>query len=338
MNKLRSLSLLSILLLALFVAPVFDFLLPEGFSLAEPLPQVFIFALLALGVNVLSGYVGMLNLGSAGFMAVGAYAFSIATCEIYPFQLGFFGGFSVAIFFGMLTGLILGLPTVRLSGDYLAIVTLGFGEIIQSLLKNLDSITKGTQGINPLPAPKIFSYEFSPDFYYPWYYLFLGILSFSMLFLKRLESSRIGRAWTAIREDELASKCMAIDTNRYKLLALLIGAGLSSASGALLASFLGSSGEPGNYDFQISVSALCMVILGGLGQLSGVLLGAIIMIGFNSILLVKLSAFLTAQGLAESGNVYLTPANWKYAVFGLALILALRLRPQGICVRTKEHV
>ncbi len=312
------------------IIPLLDPLLPEAWQIADLMRPIFIFAILGLGVNILTGYTGLLNLGVAAFMAAGAYTYAILTCDIYPFQLGFWPACLVTFVVGIMLGVVLGLPTIRLRGDYLAIVTLGFGEIMQDVLKNLDVITKGTQGINPLPYPTFFGYRFTTDAYLPWYYLFLAILAVLVLFNRNLQRSRIGRAWVSIREDELAATCMGVNSMRMKLLAFAIGAAQCSLAGALWASFLGSSGEPGNYDFQISIIALCIVIVGGMGNLAGVLIGAVVMMGFNSIVLEKLSLFLKSHGLVSSTNVFTSPGNWKYLAYGLALILMMRFRPEGL--------
>ncbi len=318
-----------IVFIILFLFPLLDSLLPQAFRFADSLQVVFIFALLALGLNFVIGYTGMLHLGAAGVMAIGAYAFAIATCDIYPFQFSFWGGCLVAIIFGIFSGFFLWLPVIRLSGDYLAIVTLGFGEIVQALLRNLDVITKGTQGINPLPEPQIFFYHFDHSSYLPWYYLFLTILFLFILFNDFIAKSKLGRKWLALREDELASKCMGNNTANNKLSALCLSSAVSALAGALWASYLGSSGEPSNYDFQISVIALCIIIVGGINNIGGVVIGAIIVIGFNSILLVKLSSYLAKNNLIDSSNVFLSPGNWKYFIFGLLLVLMLRYRPEG---------
>lgn len=319
------------ILILLFAAlPALDLLLPRSLQFADQMRVIFIFAILGLGLNIVTGYTGLLNLGVAAFMALGAYSYSILTCDIYPFQLGFWVGAVATVLLGALFGCLIGIPTLRLRGDYIAIVTMGFGEIVQDTLRNLDVITKGTQGINPLPSPHFFGYTFSPDYYYPWYYLFLGILLLICVLSHNLERSRVGRAFISLREDELASRCMGIHPTTVKLATFATGAAVCSLAGALWAVHLGSSGEPGNYDFQISILALCIVIVGGMGNIKGVLLGAGIMVGFNSILLVKISKFLSDEGLASTGNVYLTPNNWKYMVFGFALILMMRYRPEGL--------
>jgi len=312
------------------VLPLLDLLVPREYRISEQMRPIFIFAIMGLGLNVVTGYTGLLNLGVAAFMASGAYCYAILTCDIYPFQLGFWPALVVTSLMGIIPGLILGLPTLRLKGDYLAIVTLGFGEIVQDCLRNLEVVTKGTQGINPLPAPTLFGFAFRADTHLAWYYLLLGIVTLLTIVIYNVEHSRVGREWMAVREDELAATCMGINSVKTKLVAFSVGAVLCSLAGALWASYLASSGEPGNYDFQISVIVLCIVIVGGMGSLYGVLLGSLLMIGFNSIVLVRLSSLLVESGFIATESVFTTPNNWKYMVFGFALILTMRYRPHGL--------
>ena len=333
-------------LAALAAVPFIDALLPGGLRLEDPMSEVFIYAILALGLNVLTGFTGLLNLGVAAFAAIGAYAFAIATCEIYPFQLGFWPALGVTVAAGAIAGFALGAPTLRVRGDYLAIVTLGFGEIVKDVLVNLDTITKGTQGINPLPPP---SFLGTPLEARGQYWLLLAFVTVTFVGVRALERSRVGRAWISIREDELASRAMGIRPDHAKMLAFATCAALAALAGALLVSRLSSSGEPGNYDFQVSILALCIIIVGGIGSVRGTLVGAIVMVGMNSIVLVKLSELVgspdapgaaldEAQGLAKVGvflrtwaqNVFVNPTNWKFLLFGLALVLMMVFRPQGI--------
>jgi len=320
----------SVLIFSIFaILPAIDLLLPREFQFTQAVRPIFIFAILGLGLNVVTGFTGLLNLGVAAFMAIGAYTYAILTCDIYPFQVGFWPALLYSILSGGFAGLLLGLPTLRLRGDYLAIVTLGFGEIIQDSFRNLESITRGIQGINPLPAPTFFGLTFTAAEPLRWYYLLLAILLIVVLLNQNLIRSRVGRAWISVREDELAARCMGINTVRVKLLAFVVSAAFCGLAGALWVSYLGSSGEPGNYDFQVSIIALCIVIVGGMGSINGVLVGAVVMIGFNSIVLVKLSEMLMRAGFVSTGNVYSSPNNWKYMIFGLALVLMMRFRPEG---------
>jgi branched-chain amino acid transport system permease protein len=291
---------------------------------------IFVFAIFGLGLNLVTGCTGMLNLGAAAFMAIGAYAFAILTCDIYPFQIGFWPGLGGALLAGAAAGWVLGLPTMRLRGDYLAIVTLGFGEITQDLLRNLAQITKGTQSINPLPPPTLPGYAFTAQAWQPWYYLYLALLVLVVIVLRNLENSRIGRALVAIREDELAAASMGINVGRTKLAVFAGASALCALAGALYACRLGSSGEPSTYDFQMSIAALCIVILGGMGNINGVLLGALIVMGFNGIVLDKLNDIAIRNGWTGTGTVFASPNNWKYFIFGLTLVLMMRFRPEGL--------
>jgi branched-chain amino acid transport system permease protein len=335
-------------LLALACAlPIVEPALPASLHVSEAMITIFVYAILGLGLNVLTGFTGLLNLGVAAFAALGAYSYAIATCSIYPFQVGFWPGLGVTLVVGTVAGFLLGAPTLRVRGDYLAIVTLGFGEIVKDTLINLESITKGTQGINPVAPPSVAGHELSQT---QQYFVVLAILVAAVIGQRALERSRVGRAWISIREDELASRAMGIRPDRAKMLAFASCAALAALAGGLMASRLGTSGEPANYDFQVSVLALCIVIVGGLGSVRGVLLGALVMVGIDSIVLTKLFAWIgspaaVAQSeLAEAtgfrravlfvrawaDNVLFTPNNWKFLLFGLALILMMIFRPEGI--------
>lgn len=322
------------LAIALWV-PLLDLVLPSAFRLTDLLPPIFIYAILALGLNVVVGYTGLLHLGGAAFMAIGVYAYAILSSEIYPYRLGFWSAVALVPWIGAAAGVVLGSPSLRLRGDYLAIVTLGFGEIVQDVLKNVESITKGTQGINPLPYPVFFGYAFQTEAIVPFYYLYWAFLLLVVLLCRSLENSRVGRTLAAMREDELAAACAGIDPARTKLLSFAIGAGICSLAGALWASLLSSSGEPGNYDFLVSVIALCMVIVGGA---RGILPGALLVVGLDSIVLSKLTTYLAQRGIGASANVFMTPSNWKFMIFGLALIFMMRFRPSGLFPSRPMHL
>jgi branched-chain amino acid transport system permease protein len=318
------------LALAVVVAlPAIDLVLPENARFASLVPSIMAFAIIGLGLNIISGFTGLLNLGAAAFMAIGVYTFSILTCPIYPFQIGFFPGLVAAALAGGAAGLLLSLPTMRLRGDYVAIVTLGFGEIVQDVLKNLDAVTKGTQGLNPIAVPALPGVTFGVDNYVPWYYLYLVLLIATVWLCHNLRHSRLGRSWVAVREDELAARAMGLSTPRVKLVAFAIGSALCAVGGALFASLRGTSIEPSYYDFQQSVIILCIVIVGGMGNITGVLLGALIMVGFNNIVLTKLTESLVRNGITGD-NVLASPGNWKFLLYGLALILMMRWRPEGL--------
>ena len=309
--------------------PLIDVAMPT-LRLSAPMRTVVTSAIIALGLNIVVGWTGLLNLGIAAFAALGAYAFGILTCEIYPFQVGFWWGVLLAGAVGAFAGWLLGAPTLRLRGDYLAIVTLGFGEIVQDGLKNLEAITKGTQGINPLPAPSLPGIEFSSETPVRWFYAYLAILAVVVFLCRNLEFSRLGRQWFAVREDELAARCMGIQPDKAKLKAFAIGAALAAVGGALIASQLSSTGEPANYDFQMSILALCIVIVGGIGSITGVMVGAIVMVGLNNVVLPIATQSLQNAGIGSTQNVLTSPDNYKFLLFGLALVLMMRYRPDGI--------
>lgn len=324
------------LLLIAGCLPLLNAVLPFELVALDSMRPILIFALMGLGLNIVTGSTGLLHLGVAAFMAIGAYSYGVFSCDIYPFQFGFWGSLLVAALMGTGAGLLLGIPTLRLRGDYLAIVTLGFGEIVQDLLRNLEVITKGTQGINPLPAPTVLGMEISSGDSIGWYYLLLAIVMIIATLNRNLLRSGVGRGWLAVREDELAAACMGLRTMRIKLQAFAAGAGVCAVAGALWASQLGSTGEPGNYDFQLSTIVLCLVIVGGLGSISGVLVGALVMIGLNSIMLTRISEALVRNGFASTGEVWASPNNWKYMLFGVALIVMMRVRPEGLLPERHE--
>ena len=303
----------------------------------EVAQRVIVFALMGLGLNVVVGYTGLLHLGVAAFMAIGVYAYAISACSIYPFQIGFWGALIVAPLVGLVAGLLLGSPTLRLRGDYLAIVTLGFGEIVQDVLRNLDPITQGTQGINPLPPPSFFGRPLPSTTYQGWYYLYLAILIAVVLIVRNLEKSRLGRQWVSVREDELAAGCMGINATRAKLSAFMICAAICALAGVLYASKLETTAEPTQYDFMVSITVLCILIVGGMGSIRGVLFGAAIVMGFD-IFLKKATEAMQQAGLSGSDSVFLTPSNWKFLFFGLALVIMMRFRPLGVFPAVRSSV
>jgi branched-chain amino acid transport system permease protein len=262
-----------------------------------------LYVLLALGLNVVVGYAGLLDLGYVAFYAVGAYVFALVASPhlvgSFPALLQYFPhGLHVPIWVMVpvgalgagLVGLVLGAPTLKLRGDYLAIVTLGFGEIIRVFLTNLDrpwNLTNGPQGIQGIDGAqfKILGFDFNTTgalwgveiaSVTKYYYLFLWLVVASILICHRLEHSRIGRAWMAIREDEIAAKAMGIHTRNLKLLAFAIGATFGGVSGVMFAAFQGFV-SPESFSLQESVMIVAMVVLGGMGHLPGVVLGAVLL-------------------------------------------------------------
>ena len=326
--------LLVVMLVVPWVPGLTTLLEAEGIRLDRQLTSIFIFAILGLGLNLQVGNAGLLQLGIGAFFAIGAYTTGILGVQKYPFQLGFLGAVTLAPLTAGLAGLALGAPTLRLRGDYLAIVTLGFGEVVRVVLINLENITDGPRGLNPIPGPALpgwLSPEDNPAgraLGIQLYFLSLFFLSALVVGLRVLECSRLGRAFVALREDELVSACMGMNPTRTKLVAFAAGAAIAGLAGALYATNLGTTAEPNTYDFNLSVMALCALIIGGVGSIRGVLMGSLVLIGFDSVISPLITKWL--QGDTESTNVMATFANWRWIIFGLALVLMMRFRPDGL--------
>ena len=326
MNFLRRLPLEYYFVAALAVLPW----LPYAGSIGSQLTIILIGAILALGLNVVVGYAGLLHLGVAAFFGIGAYVTGILTISRFPFQIGFFGAMIASTVIAGLAGVLLGAPTLRLRGDYLALVTLGFGEVVRFSLRNLEAITDGTRGLNPVPPPHIPGIapaNWGADFRW-FYFLALMALVGVIVLLRNLERSRLGRALVAIREDELAAGCMGLNVPRIKLIAFALGAALAGFAGCLYATTLGSTADPNAYDFNRSIIVLCCIILGGLGSIRGTLLGVVLLMGFDQILAPKLDEVVQSLNLGDSE--FLKFSNWRLMIFGLALIITMRIRPEGL--------
>src|SRR5262249_15156201 len=295
-----------------------------------------LYIMLALGLNIVVGYAGLLDLGYVAFFAVGAYFYALLASPQFGLHLPFWLllplGAAVAGVFGGL----LGAPTLKLRGDYLAIVTLGFGEIIRIFLNNLNApvnVTNRPQGINLIDPVRLAGFSlaqthtvFGISFpsVYNYYYLFLALTLAVVFVSMRLENSRIGRAWVAIREDEVAAAAMGINTRNVKLLAFAMGASFGGVSGGLFAGFQGFV-SPESFTLWESITILCMVVLGGMGNIPRVVRGAV--------LLVVLPAALRYLGPLQQalfGRVLAGPGDLRFLVFGLALILVMLLRPSGL--------
>ena len=227
---------------------------------------------------------------------------------------------------------------LRLRGDYLAIVTLGFAEVMRVVLINLENITDGPRGLNPIPEPWLpewlktalgDSTSGKPHFL-TMYFLALLCLVALVIAFRNLERSRLGRAFVALREDELASACMGLNPVRTKLVAFATGAAVAGLAGALYAANLTTTAEPNTYDFNYSIMVLCCVIIGGLGSIRGVLLGAAVLLGFDNVLSPLLTRLLQRALPSASDNVLASFSNWRWLIFGVALILMMRLRPEGL--------
>ena len=272
--------------------------------------QIMMFILVALGLNVVVGFAGLLDLGYVGFYAVGAYTTAVMTSG--QFSWPWIAAMPLSILMAMIAGVVLGTPTLRLRGDYLAIVTLGFGEIIRITANNSDWLG-GPRGINKIARPPSFGpCEFSVLNAKPYWYLGFTVILIVIFVLTRLENSRVGRAWAAVREDEDAAELMGVNTFKFKLWAFAIGAAIGGLAGALYASKVGFV-NPDNFQLQLSILFLAAVVLGGTGSMYGVIMGGILVAWIPE----RFRGFDTR----------------RYFVFGVVLVLVMVFRPQGIIPR-----
>ena len=263
-----------------------------------------IYIILALGLNVVVGFTGLLNLGFVAFYAIGAYSYALLNTR---FGLDFWSALPFSVVLTSVAGFLLAVPALRLRGDYLAIVTLGFGEITRLILNNWDSVTRGPNGISGIAPPVIMSVSLGKLSWY--YYLVLFFVLVTVFITRRVYASRIGRAWVAIREDEIASSVAGINTTLYKLYACAFGAFWAGLAGAVFAGKM-QFVSPESFTFMESVLILCMVILGGLGSIAGVVIGAF--------LLVLLPEVLREVQL------------YRMLALGIGLVLLMVYRPQGL--------
>ena len=325
----------SLLLLGLLILP---FLVEAGLgkSWLRIIDFALLYIMLALGLNIVVGYAGLLDLGYVAFYAVGAYCWALLASPHFDLHLPFWIILPLGALLAALFGMLLGTPTLRLRGDYLAIVTLGFGEIIRIFLNNMNApinITNGPQGITLIDPFSIAGMSFgktqsilgmnlsSPHLYYYLFLLFTAMVIFVSL---RLEDSRIGRAWAAIREDEMAASASGINTRNIKLLAFAMGASFGGLSGGLFASFQGFV-SPESFNLMESIMILSMIVLGGMGNIRGVILGAILV----TIIPEALRYTGTLQN-ALIGRVVVDPADLRMLLFGIALVLMMLFRPAGL--------
>ncbi|MGJ6123765.1 branched-chain amino acid ABC transporter permease [Mycolicibacterium sp. Y3] len=330
------------LFLLLGLLPLYTpgFLDTPGISFGGTMAQFAMIAIIAIGLNVVVGQAGLLDLGYVGFYAVGAYTVALLTSPDSPWnKVGPDGFFSkdwawlscvpIAMAVTALAGLILGTPTLRLRGDYLAIVTLGFGEIIRLLADNLTDVTNGPRGLNEIAYPRLGENEHLPNGVFSsgnsageanygtwWFWLGLVFIVIVLLLVGNLERSRVGRAWVAIREDEDAAEVMGVNTFKFKLWAFVIGAAIGGLSGALYAGQVQYVAPP-TFNIINSMLFLCAVVLGGQGNKLGVVFGAFIIVYLPNRLL----------GVHFLG---INLGDLKYLFFGLALVVLMIFRPQGL--------
>jgi branched-chain amino acid transport system permease protein len=340
-------------LLTMLVAAAGLLILPlvlQGFGNAwvRIADMALLFVLLALGLNIVVGYAGLLDLGYVAFFAIGAYMFGLMASphlpETFPAIAAMFPNglhtplwvvIPLAAALAGVLGILLGAPTLRLRGDYLAIVTLGFGEIIRVFLNNLDhpvNITNGPKGIGQIDPIEFFGISlgkrlniggFEVASVTLYYYLFLALVVISVIICHRLELSRVGRAWMAIREDEIAAKAMGINTRNSKLLAFGMGATFGGVSGAMFAAFQGFI-SPESFSLMESVMIVAMVVLGGVGHLPGVILGALLLAALPEVLRY------VAGPLQELTGGRLDASILRQLLIALAMVSIMLLRPRGL--------
>lgn len=296
-----------------------------------------LYVFLALGLNIVVGMAGLLDLGYIAFYAVGAYAYALLASPHFGLHWPIWAILPVGAILACCFGMLLGAPTLRLRGDYLAIVTLGFGEIIRIFLNNLNApinITNGAQGITGIDPVSLAGLKLSGttaflglSFSAPHkYYYLLVLLALAVIVVNlRLQDSRIGRAWQAIREDEIAAKAVGINTRNVKLMAFAMGASFGGIAGGIFAAMQGFV-SPESFSLTESVMVLAMVVLGGMGHIPGVILGAVLLTILPEVLRYSV---VPLQKLAF-GKVVVDPESLRMLIFGLALVLVMRWRPEGL--------
>ncbi len=308
--------------LGLAVLAIILIFLPQflGLFLSEVLTIVGLYVLLGLGLNIVVGYAGLLDLGYVAFFAIGSYVVALLTSpQIFSFGFNFWQALPIAVICGILAGVILGIPVLKMRGDYLAIATLGFGEIIRILVLSdfLKPWLGGAQGIGSIPNPNFMGFQMVRPQHI--YYLILAGCILVVFISLRLKNSRLGRAWMAMREDEDVAQAMGINLVATKLLAFATGAGFSALSGAIFASKIGSV-YPHSFNVFISINVVCIVIIGGIGSLPGIVIGSAVLMGLPEL-------------LREF-------ADYRMFVYGVALVIMMLLRPEGLLpeVRHKREL
>ncbi len=294
---------------ALFIVSILALAFPFVFSLYQTniMITAMIYVLLGLGLNIVVGVAGLLDLGYAAFYCVGAYSYALLN---YHFGFGFWSVLGIGAGLAALFGIILGFPVLRLRGDYLAIVTLGFGEIIRLIMENWNEFSFGPSGIANIPRPGFFGVEMNIEQVTIYvYFLMIGMSLFTIFVVNRLQDSRIGRAWIALREDEVACQAMGIDKRKTKLMAFALGATWAGFAGVIFAAkttFI----NPASFTLWESINILCVVVLGGMGSIVGVIVGAFVLI-----LLPEYLRFLS---------------EYRILAFGAVLVVMMVFRPGGI--------
>ena len=325
----------------------------------DSLANAYAFATLALGLNIVVGFAGLLDLGYAAFFAIGAYTYGILNSfqlqppwsdawlplqtlgivskmagesggDVVHFTLSFWLALPLAAVIAAVSGVLFGAPTLRLRGDYLAIVTLGFGEIVPIVFRNAERLTNGAAGLNGIAAPSVFGHSFGVNAT-PYYYVAVGLVALLVFVSARLRDSRVGRAWMAIREDEIAAGAMGVNRTRYKLLAFAIGAAFAGMTGVFYVAKL-QTATPDMFGFPVSVMILVMIVFGGIGSIWGVVVGAMFLQLLQSWWLQDLTGWLNAAGRAI-GSEWLSHVDLVPSIeliFGIILVFMMLFRRQGL--------
>ena len=293
---------------AILAVIVFVSILPPliGNYWTQILGDIGIYIMLGIGLNVVVGFAGLLDLGYVAFFAIGAYSYALLASPQFGIHIPFWLLVPGCVAAAALGGALLGIPVLRMRGDYLAIVTLGFGEIIRIVLNNLDPLTNGPRGLLRIDPPMIGDFAINAPT--RWYYLILVGIIISAAIADRLNNSRVGRAWIAMREDQDAAAVMGINILKYKLLAFVIGASFAGIGGAIFAARQGSI-FPENFSLMVSINVLCIIIIGGMGSIPGVIIGAVILIGLPEVL----------RGVQQ----------YRMLAFGGLLVVTMIFRPTG---------
>jgi branched-chain amino acid transport system permease protein len=272
----------------------------------QVLGDIGIYVMLGIGLNVVVGFAGLLDLGYVAFYAIGAYGYALLASPQFGIHIPFWLMLPICVALAAGGGALLGIPVLRMRGDYLAIVTLGFGEIIRIVLNNLDPVTNGPRGLLRIDPPFIGNFAVNNPM--RWYYMILAGIFLSVFIADRLNNSRIGRAWVAMREDQDAAAVMGISILKYKLLAFAIGASFAGIGGAIFAARQGSI-FPENFSLMVSINVLCLIIIGGMGSILGVIVGALVLIGLPEVL--------------REVELY------RMLAFGALLVIMMIFRPTG---------
>lgn len=302
-------------LLAIFILAVPIIPSPQKNLWVRILGYAGLYILLGLGLLIHVGFAGLLDLGFAAYYGIGAYTYALLASDQFGLHLPFWGMLLVGGLVAALMGALISIPVLRLRGDYLAIVTLGFGEITRLLLLNLKGLTNGSQGVIGIDKPTLFGIVFNTGTHF--YYLIFALILLFVFLTNRLIKSRVGRAWLAMREDEDVAEISGVNTVRYKLLAFGLGAFIGGVGGVVFASWQGSI-FPDNFNLMASINILCVIILGGLGNQYGVIIGALALIALPDLL----------RGFSD----------FRMLIFGILLVVMMIVKPDGFLPRVPPRL